>query len=931
MESILNLSYRFKKFYFDIDSKYVVPFILLTYNILGLTILGFNRSWSQILLTVLVGVFLHLFFDYLFKKKCEFNVSAVTTSLGLCILINYGHSLIYPIIPIFLAISSKYIFNFKGRHTYNPAMFGVAASLLLAPEFISSSPAYQWNGAGSMAIVIVMSALIFFMPKINRGWLVGSFLFVFTLQILLRSILIKHYLPFNTLFFGTITSPSFFLFTFFMITDPMTSPNDKKQQIIVGVSLALLDLIFHLISSYHTFFYAAFTLGTIRLTWFHFKEAKSVGFLKYFSTRFYQSGYYRKLATILFIMFGSYYSYNAFAIDKLNRPDIGFTFEEISSSQTGFHFQRGDVLDQVDERVQHMGKWILAITDGVAVGDYDQDGLVDVFFTNGHKSTSERNSLFKNLGNFKFEKVESPVLSLYGSDVKKFGIPANAMFVDYDNDTDLDLFITYAFGREGTSRMFKNLFIETGKTEFKNVTDELNLNKFTNAATANFFDMNNDGFLDLIVGNTIATHLPDYQTPVTLDLFQLPKEEYQGDKRPYNFMHASWHRAENGSMNDLYLQKADKTFELTDSKKMGMPETKWTMAIGTSDFNQDGFIDLYMANDFGADDLYYNKHGEKFESFRGTFFGEVGKDTYKGMNATVADFDNNGMSDIHISNVHHQLQAEGNLLYYFFPQNGSKFPKIEDRATHSGALNENRFGWGAAAADFNNDGWIDLAQANGMVDDLIDKKYDSCPDFWYINEKIARSSPDVHRYISNWGDIRGTCIHGFEHNRLYLNRGLNKRPQFLDVAQYVGMNHKANFRGMASADFDNDGRIDLIVSSLYRDPIVLKNKAINQDLEHPQNWIGLNLQSKNPLCNQMALGSKIWVTLEDNKNDSRTLYLETNLINGFSAQHDQRIHVGIADSKIIKEVKIAWCGQENFMKSYTNINMNQYNSLIYAD
>ncbi|MBY0416379.1 MAG: FG-GAP-like repeat-containing protein, partial [Bdellovibrionales bacterium] len=631
------------------------------------------------------------------------------------------------------------------------AMMGVALSLLIASEFISSSPSYQWNGAGSMAIVIVMSALLFFMPKINRTWLVGTFLAVFTLQIILRSILIRHYLPFNTLFFGTITSPSFFLFTFFMITDPMTSPPDKKQQIIVGASLAILDLVFHLFSSYHTFFFAAFTLGSIRLSWFHFKEARLVGFGKYFQSRFFESGYYKRFFIILAIGFGGYYAYQFIFKDALNKPDVGFVFSQEMPTKTGMHFSKGEILDLVDPRVQHMGKWILAITDGIAVGDFDNDGLIDVFFTNGHKSANDRNAFFKNLGNFNFKRIPSEELSFYAADIKRFGIPANAMFVDYDNDGDLDLFITYAFGSEGTSRMFKNLLKETGTATFKNTTNESGLNIYSNSATANFFDMNSDGLLDLMIGNTIATHLPDYKTPTKLDLFSLPPAEYEGDKRPFNFMHESWHKAENGGMNYLFTQKPGNTFTQLDSIKIGMPETKWSMAIAISDLNQDGFPDIYVANDFGADDFYYNRGGQNFESFRGPYFGTIGKDTYKGMNATIGDFDNNGMQDVHISNVHHQLQAEGNLLFYFYPGKDSFYPEIKDQATYAGALNEDRFGWGANAADFNNDGWLDLAQANGMVDDLYDKKYEKCPDFWYINEKIARSRPEIHKYINNWG------------------------------------------------------------------------------------------------------------------------------------------------------------------------------------
>jgi Na+-translocating ferredoxin:NAD+ oxidoreductase RnfD subunit len=927
---IEKLNFRYKK----IDPRYIVTGLLLFYNILGITILGFNRSIGQISLTVLVGVLLHSFYDLLFNKKLLFNISAVTTSLGLCILVNYGHSLIYPLVPIFFAISSKFFFTLKGKHRLNPGMFGVTASLLLASEFISSAPAYQWNGIGSMALFIIMPALFFFMPKINRHVLVLTFLFVFLLQITLRSLLIRHYLPFTTLFFGSITSPAFFLFVFFMITDPQTSPNDKKEQMIVGAALAIVDLIYHLFSSYHTFFFAALTVGSFRFIQAHFKAMKEESkngqsLIKYFKVHFYQSGYYKKFFTIISIALISFYSYQTFGRDKLLQPEVGFNFTNISSTQSGLGFHKGDILDQVDPRMQHMGKWFLAITDGVAIGDFDNDGMIDVFMTNGHKSAEDRNALFKNSGHFKFVRVPSPDLSYYSSDFKRFGVPSNAMFVDLNNSGVLDLYVTYAFGKEGTSRLFCNQLKITGKLEFKECTKERGLEIFSNSATANFFDFNNDGRLDLILGNTIKTHLPDYNKPTPLDIFELPKAEYKGDRRMFNFMHESWHQAENGGLNYLFLQNPFHHFEIQDSKAIGIPETKWTMAIATADFNQDGFVDLYMANDFGADDLYYNHDGKYFENIKGKMFGEIGRDTYKGMNATIADFDNNGYQDVQISNVHHQLQAEGNLLWYFYPNPKDKFyPIIKDQATYTGALNENRFGWGGAAADFNNDGWIDLAQANGMVDNIYDRKpdqkNDECPDFWYINEKIARSSPEIHKYVDNWGDIRGNCIHGMEKNRLYINRGLDKKPQFMDVADFAGMDQKANYRGMAVADFDNDGHMDLLVSSLYRNPLLFQNMPTEETKKNK--WFGLKLTSNNQACNKMAIGSKIWLHSRDEKNNPISQYFETTLVNGFSAQHDPRVHMALMKNHQYESLSIMWCGR--IQKVYRDIKLNQYQELI---
>ncbi|OUR93691.1 hypothetical protein A9Q84_19705 [Halobacteriovorax marinus] len=905
---------------FKLSPKYTVCLILLAYNILGITVLGFNRSFEQVFLTTAAVCLLQMFFDKLFKKEVIFPLSAITTGLGLSILLNYGHSLLFPLVPVFLAIASKFFFTFKGKHIFNPGLMGVVLSLLLTNEFISPAPAYQWNGLTSMSLFIIMPSLFLFMPKINRHYLVGSFLVVFVLQLVLRSILIKHYLPFNTLFFGTITSPPFFLFVFFMITDPATTPSDKKKQIIVGVLLALFDLFFHLFKSYHTFFYAALLLGSGKLIYLHTKELKSGG-IEYLKKSFIHSGYFKRFFTILFIAVISVLVYKFVLNDfgSFYKPDFKMTL--VKTEKTGMKFSKGEIFEAVDPRVQHMGKWILAISDGVAVSDFNNDGLVDVFFTNGHKSKEDRNALFLNTGNFTFKRFDSKELSFYASDFKKYGVPSNALFVDYDNDGDKDLYITYAFGSMGTSRLFVNKFIETGSVKFVESTKVLGLEKFSNSATANFFDFNNDGLLDLVSGNTIRTHLENYKKPTELNLFSLPQAEYEGDERMFDFMHDSWHMSNNGSENFIFLNQGDR-FKILDPKEIGMPETRWTMAIGTADFNQDGWTDLYMANDFGADDLYYNQQGKGFINIKGKYFGDIGKDTYKGMNATVADFDRNGMSDVYISNVHHPLQAEGSLLWSFFPGVENQKPKIIDNATAAGSLNENRFGWGASSTDFNNDGHVDLVQANGMVDNKFDKKDDSCPDYWYINEKIARSPPSIHRFINKWGDLRGMCIHGFEKNRMYLNRGVASKPQFIDIADKVGMDQVGNWRGMASGDFNNDGKMDLIVSSLYRDPLVFKNEATT----NKNHWIGLSLTSTQATCNRDGIGSVVKVNYTDSEGISQIQRVETKIVNGFSAQDDTRVHFGLGAGSTLNMITVNWC--KSNLKEYTNLKINNYNKLI---
>lgn len=911
--------------YDRIDPKLTVTLLLISYNLLGIVYLGFNRTFEQVFLTCAATVLVQFLLEGLFNKRWVFSQSALITGLGLAILVNYGHSYLLLLVPVFLGIGSKFLFTFNGKHIFNPGLMGVVLSLLITNELISPAPAYQWNQGGLMAFMIALPALFLVMPKINRHWLVIAWLGTFTAQIILRSILIQHYLPWSTLFFGTLTSPSFFLFTFFMITDPGTTPGTKKEQIKVGVILGVLDLFFHLVSSYHTFFYAALVLGSYKLFKVHTQEMiKEKSFFPYISQYFFKSGHYLKTLILFAIMGSSVWIYKNVLQDNVGITKAGFRFESVSSLKTQFDFGRGNIDASADPRVQHMAKWLLSITDGVAVVDFDNDGLQDIFFANPHKAAKDRNALFRNLGEFKFERVKSEELSFYGSSYKDYGAANNAIFVDFDNDGDKDLYLMYAFGAKGTSRLFKNLLNETGTLVFKNITDESGLRLYSNSATANFFDYNKDGKLDLFLGNTIATHLKGYDKPTELNYFELPAPEYEGDRRMLHFMHESWHMASNGGANYLFENLGD-TFKLLDSKVMGFPETRWSMAIATADFNQDGWTDLYVANDFGPDDLYYNREGKSFENIKGEYFGEIGKDTYKGMNATILDFDRNGYMDVYISNVHHALQAEGSLLWSFHKnKDKDSDPYIKEVASFTGALNENRFGWGAGSGDFNNDGWIDLAQANGMVDDIWDKESDDCPDYWYVNEKLARSPPEIHTFIDNWGDIRGKCIYGKEKNRLYLNRGTSKKPQFVDIANQIGMTQEANWRGMAIADFNNDGKLDLVASSLRRNPLVFKNLGGDSD---KNNWIGFDLVSNSPKCNKDAVGSRVELTFMDSKGVEQRQTTERVVANGFSAQSDGRIHFGLGEKGTPLKLKITWCGGDVLV--YKHLEVNAYQKMTY--
>lgn len=909
MISMRAVSTRFK----EMDPRIPFFFILSSYLVLGFYFLGFNRTPYQALVTTLTTCSLEFLFKGFFKKRWEFPLSALITSISLSLLLNYSHNYYILFVPAFFAISSKYLFTFNGKHAFNPAQIAVTTSLLFAGDLITSSPAYQWNGIEYLWVFMTFLGLIIFHPKVQRHWLVISFLLTYTLQTWIRAMIMRHHLPFETLFLGTLTSPSFILFTFFMITDPETSPSKKDEQIKAGFILATIDLLYHLKRSYFTFFFAGSTLQGSRLFINHAKALRAEGIKVYWKKRFIESDYYKKVFIILFLGALGFLTYKTTISPNLKIENLDFKFNQIHQNQSEIKTEFGDVFDRVDERIRHMIKWLLSVGDSVAIEDYDQDGILDLFFTFPLKKDVHRNSLYRGLGNFKFEKIEIPAIALKSKNIEKYGLPSSVIFVDYDGDHDKDIFITYGFGEP---ILLKNHLKETGKATFTDEAKASGLHYYGNSSCAAFFDANNDGLLDLIVGNTLPAHLPDYDPPKHLNFFSLPASEYKGDERMFNFMHASWNMADNGGENDFYLQVSPGKFEKQDSKQWGFKDTFWTLSIAPADFNQDGFIDLYVANDFGPDEFYYNRHGKYFEKIKGSMFGDISNDTYKGMNASIADVDLNGYQDVYISNVHHELQAEGSLLWMFFPpKNDSNTPLIKEMATQSSILNENRFGWGASFADLNNDGYPDLIQANGMVDDSVDKKYEECPDFWYTNEKIARSAPEIHRYINRWGDIRGQCIYGQEKLRVYLNNGQKQNTnRFQDVADEIGITETLNARGVAAGDLDNDGDLDIVVSNQFHAPTIYQTV-----LDSKNSWLRIKLKSNTTKCNTMGLGSRVKVFLE-NHDFYHVLTQEYTTPTGFQGQNASPLHFGLGKYNNPVKIEIDWCLKEKRTYSINQLN-----------
>ncbi|HKD13523.1 MAG TPA: CRTAC1 family protein [Candidatus Angelobacter sp.] len=352
-------------------------------------------------------------------------------------------------------------------------------------------------------------------------------------------------------------------------------------------------------------------------------------------------------------------------------PQRSIRFEEIGTKAgvrvthhtRKFHGKNADVL--------HM------FTDGgaaVAVGDYDNDGFEDIFVTDS--DVGKPNHLFHNNGDLTFNDVAEKAGVAGGNDPSS--IVSDALWFDYDNDGKLDLLIA----RFGTPILYHN----EGNGKFKDVTATSGLNKFGNTIAVIAFDYDNDGYLDLMFAN--------YFKPVNLL-----------DLKDPHVLPNDLDNATNGGGVTLWHNTGKGTFEEATDKAGFGKVTGWALDLGHGDFNNDGLQDVYIACDYGTDHIFLNNGNG---TFREVTEKATGWDTKKGMNVDVADYDNDGWLDIYVTNITDEYMKECNMLWH---NNGDG--SFTDVSKETGTC-ETGWGWAAKFADFDNDGWLDLFVVNGL-------------------------------------------------------------------------------------------------------------------------------------------------------------------------------------------------------------------------
>jgi hypothetical protein len=537
---------------------------------------------------------------------------------------------------------------------------------------------------------------------------------------------------------------------------------------------------------------------------------------------------------------------------------------------------------------------------GITVVDYDNDGYYDLFIPDGVEA-----KLFRNKRDGTFEDVTAKA-GLAGLD----GVSV-ALFADYDNDGYKDLFV---------SRSFKpnQLFHNNGDGTFEDVTAKAGIGADNCTTVAAWVDYNNDGWLDLYVGRYLD---PRKHIPTTF-------------------------YARNGEPNQLYRNNGDGTFTNV-TKEAGVGDVGLCLGAAFGDYDDDGYPDLFVANDFGRKTLYRN-NGD------GTFTDvtvQTGTLAYgAGMSATIGDYDNDGRLDLYVAHIRSEeawfaewptvLRYLINawrqgvwwtampMFFEIFKQSGFKFVQVfKDMASGNTLLrnkgdgtfedvtwkaNANPLGWfwGTNLADFDNDGWQDIYAANGWVYNEPDTDIE----LDFLNKVVGDQRLYQTGYLFDPRYFGTRSWHGWERNRYLRN---NRDGTFIEIGRATNTDLLLNSRGTAVADFWNRGVLDIAVAASADRHALLRN-----EIGPNRNWLVLKLiGAAGELANgtnRDAVGARVIV-----RANGLQQMREVILGDGYGSQSTLNLHFGLDRAPEVEVLIVRW-PPSGMVQRFEHVAVNRY-------
>lgn len=505
---------------------------------------------------------------------------------------------------------------------------------------------------------------------------------------------------------------------------------------------------------------------------------------------------------------------------------------------------------------RHKAEVLEMFTDGgaaVAVGDFNNDGYDDMFVTDS--DVGKPNHLMRNNGDMTFTDVAVEAGVTGGNDENS--IVGDALWFDYDNDGWIDLMVA----RFGTPILYRNEGAKEGKTpRFTDVSSQVGLTEFGNTLAAIALDADQDGYLDLMLGN--------YFPPKNLLALDTPHV------LPNNLDYA-----DNGGgvtfWRNVPLTGGGRGFVNVTEEAGFAHHTGWTLDLGHGDINNDGWQDIYIAGDYGTDRLFFNKGDGNFEDVTET---AMGFDTRKGMNVDMGDYNRDGWLDIYVTNITDEYMRECNMLWH---NNGDG--TLIDLSRETGTCDTD-WGWAGKFGDFDNDGWEDLFVVNGL---RSAGKENYIP---VLLEMIITPNVDFSD-INNYPDIGGMTWSGYQKQRLF--RNLNDGT-FKEIGAVAGIDNDLDGRGLGMADFDNDGLLDFYQTNARQPALLYRGVA-----ENPGNWIELKLIGTR--SNRDAIGARVTVNA-----GGENWIREVNGGNAYASQSATRLHFGLGKAEQITSVEIRW-------------------------